>query len=121
MVWNTPSNDDPDTCEVTWSPLNAISNQAELFPTCSSEKGMLNCTDLKFGKELVGCHITGTFKYKDEDGKFVQEDEDGRVLEYDETKKVHTVQWDGDTNVAAKYVGKGDKIKHNIMLTSKTN
>ena len=119
VVWNAPSDDDPRACEVTWSPLNAISNRADLFP--SSEKGMPNRTDLKFGKELEGCHITGTFKYKDEDGKLVQDDEDGIVLEYDETKKVHTVQWDGDINVAAKDVGKDDKIKHNLMLTSKTN
>ena len=46
-------------------------------------------------------------------------DEDGVVKEYDEKTALHTVQWDGGTNVDPKEVGTGDLIKHQLMLTAK--
>jgi hypothetical protein len=119
VVWNNQDPDDPDICEVSWSPLLLVRNLTEILP--NSSQIALKREDLKFGSDLVGRNITGTFKCVDEDGEAVTMDEDGVVTEYDEEASMHVVQWDGGVNVPPSQVGKGDKIKHNLMLTGKTN
>jgi hypothetical protein len=119
VVWNNPDPSDPGTCEVSWSPTRLIRNFTQMFPR--STLTSLKRTDLKFGSELVGRSITGTFKCMEEDGGVTTMDEDGVIERYDEESSMHVVQWDGGVNVHPTQVGKGDKIKHNLMLTGKTN
>ena len=126
VVWNMESEHDAGFCEVTWTSIMSIKNLAQLCPS-GSPTHPLKREDLKFGGELVGRRITGTFKFETrdsdvEDGEELLEerDEDGVVKSYDESKHTHVVQWDGGTNVGPTQEGKGEMIKHQLMLTSKT-
>jgi hypothetical protein len=111
VVWNREDPDALGFCEVSWSDEGTVKNLKDLLPNGAIHADARD--DLKFGKDLTGRHVSGHFKSVC--GGTIEED--GVVVDYDVECKLHTIQWDGDTNCDIK--GAGDLIKHDLMYGSK--